>query len=128
MSRTGALSIATLVLALGGAALADASRKPTSSERAIIVKTVKDSRAAIAIPRASIGVKGIRISTVSTPGRLYARVTVYDKRRADPDNATGVVRRLRGHWRLIDLGTSGTGCRAVPAPVRADLKLFGCAY
>jgi acyl dehydratase len=126
MSRMGVLSIATLVLALGGAALADASRRPTSSERAIIVKTEKDSRGKIAIPRAAIGVKDVRISTVRVPDRLYARVSVFDKRRAHPDVATGVVRRLRGHWRLIDLGTSGAGCRTVPARVRADLKLTDC--
>jgi hypothetical protein len=115
-----ALSIATLML-LAGAGLAAAARAPTSSERAIIVTTVKDSRLLSALPRDAIAVTAIRISTVTTTGRRYARARIFDTTLAHPDRATGVLRRLRGHWRLLDLGTADVGCRTVPARVRADL-------
>jgi hypothetical protein len=122
MSRIrGAVSIATLAVLLCGAAVAVASRAPTSSERTAIVKAVKTSKLTSQVP--NITVSNIRVSTVSTPGRRYARVKVAGKPAGSVDTATGVVRRLRGHWRLIDLGTAGVGCNTLSARVRADLKL-----
>ena len=126
MTRTSGLAIAALAITLTAASLAEAARSPTRSERAAIVKTVNDATWAIAIPRDDIAVTKIRVSTVRLPDRLYARVIVYDKRKAHPDTALGVVRRLRGHWRLLTVGTSSVGCRTVPARVRADLKLTDC--
>jgi hypothetical protein len=108
----------------GATGLAAASRAPTSAERAVIVKTATESRLLVELPKGSFAVNGVRVSTVATPGRRYARLNVVRKPADAGDRATGVVRRLRGHWRLIDLGTSGVGCRTVPARVRADLKLI----
>ena len=124
MSMT--LSVATLALLQCCTGWAVAARKPTSAEKATIIRTVKDSKGQIAIPRDQIAVTGIRISTFKTPGRLYARVRVHDTAISHPDVATGVVRRLRGHWRLIDLGTAEVGCHNVPKAVRDDLRLPTC--
>jgi hypothetical protein len=112
---------AALVLLTGACGVAAASRAPTTSERTAIVKAVKNSKLTEQVPR--ITVSAIRVSTVSTPGRRYARVKVAGKPAGSVDTATGVVRRLRGHWRLIDLGTAGVGCNTLSARVRADLKL-----
>jgi hypothetical protein len=127
MSRAGeAMSIAAVAIVLGGAGSAIAARGPTSAERATVVRTVKNSRLLAALPRDAIAVTAVRISTVRVPGRVYARAKIFDDRKAHPDRATGVLRRLRGHWRLLDLGTADVGCHAVPARVRADLRLPRC--
>jgi hypothetical protein len=127
MTRAYATLSIALVIVLSGAASAAAARTPTSAERAIVVRTVKDSRLLTALPRSAIAVTAIRISTVRIPGRIYARATIRDDRKQHPDRATGVLRRLRGHWRLLDLGTADVGCHGVPARVRADLGLARCA-
>jgi hypothetical protein len=114
--------IASVALLALGAGLASASRAPNAAERPAIVKAVKTSKLTAAVPR--IVVSAIRVSTVSTPGRRYGRVKVSGRPAGAVDTATGVVRRMRGHWRLIDLGTADVGCHSgVPARVRADLKL-----
>jgi len=113
--------IAALAVLTLGSGLAAASRAPSSGERAAIVKAVKSSQLTDQVPH--VDVSGTRVSTVSTPGRRYARVKVSGRPAGSVDTATGIVRRLRGHWRLIDLGTAGVGCRTAPAHVRADLEL-----
>lgn len=117
---TTALTLALVALLAAGGGWAAASRTPSRGERAAIVRSVTASRLLDALPRGSFDVTRIRISTVRTPGRLYGRVRIVTHPAAQSDLPTGIVRRLRGHWRLINLGTSGVGC-GLPARVRTDL-------
>jgi hypothetical protein len=103
--------------------LAGASRPPTNRERRDIVRTVNDSRLTAGVPDGRYNVRYVRISTVATPGRVYGRVRLVPRPGSAYDGALGIVRRLRGRWRLIDLGTAGAGCTTLPRAVRADLKV-----
>jgi hypothetical protein len=121
MRRLGtSCGIAALALAAAGG-VAQAAHEPTFAQRKIIVRTVHDSKLTGAVSDDRYDVRHIALSDVRTPGRLYGRIVIvpHDNRL---DGATGVVRRFHGHWRLIDLGTAGVGCR-LPRAVRRDLRL-----
>ena len=113
-----ALAVLGLV-AVGG--VARAAHEPTFAQRKIIVRTVHDSRLTSAVDDSRYDVRHIVLSDVSTPGRLYGRIVIvpHDNRL---DEATGIVRRFHGHWRLVDLGTAEVGCW-LPRAVRRDLRL-----
>ncbi|MEA2217679.1 MAG: hypothetical protein QOJ35_305 [Solirubrobacteraceae bacterium] len=117
-------SVAAVLAALAAAASANASRAPTAAERAVIVRTVKSSALTAMVDDANFDVRRIRISTVPTPGLRYAAVKLVPRPGVQADGADGALRRKRGHWRLINLGTSSVGC-ILPRSVRRDLKL-GC--
>jgi hypothetical protein len=114
-----ALAAAAAALLLGG--LASAAREPTSAQRRIIVQTVHDSKLTAQVADDRYDVRHIILSTVRTPGRLYGRIVLVPHDQS-LDGATGIVRRFHRHWRLIDLGTAGVGCK-LPAAVRRDLRL-----
>jgi hypothetical protein len=122
--RSASVTTVAAALAICVAAVsAYASRAPTTAERAAIAKAVKSSSLTSMVPDGDYDVKGIRISTVSTRGRRYGRVRLAPHPGVMTDGAYGVVRRVGGRWRLIDLGTSGVGCNTAPPAVRRDLKL-----
>ena len=88
------------------------------------MQTVKRSALTAMVPDRDYDVRRVRISTVPTPGLRYAAVRLVPRPGVMRDGADGALRRKRGHWRLINLGTSSVGC-VLPRKVRADLKL-GC--
>jgi hypothetical protein len=119
----GVLSIAAVMVLLISASSSVASRPPTEKERRPIVRTVKSSALTAGVSDKRYTVRYIRISTVSTPGRTYGRLRLVPRPGSGYDGALGIVRRLRGHWRLIDLGTAGAGCKTLPRAVRVDLEV-----
>jgi hypothetical protein len=113
--------LATGLVTLGASGLAQAAHEPTFTQRTIIVRAVHDSRLTAAVADERYDVRHVVLSDVRTPGRSYGRIVIvpHDNRL---DGATGIVRRFHGHWRLIDIGTAGVGCR-LPRAVRRDLRL-----
>jgi len=111
--------IACVVLALLMlAADASAHRGPTRRESAAI---------SAALHGPNVGIRRglcfhVREIVISTAGHwARARLFPCDKRRGD--RALAVLQRLRGKWRVRDVGTSGVGCTVAPAGVRRDLNL-----
>jgi hypothetical protein len=101
--------------------IAGAAHEPTFAQRKIVVRTVHDSRLTAVVDDDRYDVRHVVLSDVRTPGRLYDRIALvpHDDRL---DGALGIVRRLHGHWRLIELGTAEVGCR-LPRAVRRDLRI-----
>ena len=100
------------------AADASAHRGPTRSESAAI---------SAALHRPNVGIRRglcfrVRDIVISTAGP-WARAKLLPCNAHRGDRALAVVQRLRGKWRVRDVGTSGVGCTVAPARVRRDLKL-----
>lgn len=103
-----------------------ASRRATVKEkakitRAIVASVKNDFPAGTKFP-----VTQVRISTVNDK---YARAAVgppTKNGKALTDRATIALKRIGTSWRVLDLGTSGVGCKTLPAKVYKDL--FGHAY
>jgi len=97
---------------------ASAHRGPTRSESAAI---------SAAVHRPNVGIRRglcfhVREIVISTAGP-WARANLLPCNKHWGDRALAVLQRLRGKWRMRDVGTSGVGCTVAPARVRRDLNL-----
>ena len=77
--------------------------------------------------RDRVDVKAIRITTVRTPSVRWAAARIEPKPGVQGDGAAVVVGRFYRSWKVIDLGTGGTGCW-LPKRVVRDLRLQGCDF
>jgi hypothetical protein len=111
------------VVALAALALATpsfASRNPKPGERTAISRAVKHSRLTSAVPDYEYTVRGIRVSTKGpfAKGEIFG-VGRY-KNMVQP--AFVLLKKSKGHWRLIDIG-GDLSCRDAPRAVFRDLRL-----
>lgn len=122
MSRPARRFLTCIAIALLGAVMpagvAGARRAPTKGEAASISRALHASSATRAVR--CFHTREIVISTAGPWARARV-VRCGDGRRFD--TALAVLQRLRGRWRVRDLGTSGAGCTVAPARVRRDLRL-----
>jgi hypothetical protein len=107
------VALVTLMLA----ADASAHRSPTRAESAAI---------SAALHKPNVGIRRglcfhVRSIVVSTAGPWASAKLVPCSGRGD--RALAVLQRVRGKWRVRDVGTSGVGCTVAPARVRRDLHL-----
>jgi hypothetical protein len=111
-----------VVVALAALAAAPslAARNPRPGERAAISRAVKHSRLTSAVPDYEYTVRGIRVSTKGpfAKGETFG-VGSY-KSVVQP--AFVLLKKSKGHWRLIDIG-GDLSCRDAPHAVFRDLRL-----
>lgn len=119
--------VGAIALCLATGALA--SRAPTKTERAKVVRVIRDeldSGSAAAVPIARIKIDGFRVSTAN-PRWAIVGVEAWseDGQVLQPEAFVMLRGYLTGLWHVQSSGTSGIGCEA-PKAVRLDLKLTGC--
>ena len=70
---------------------------------------------------------GWRVQRISlAPGApTWARATVHPTR-GQTDDATVLLHKVAGRWRVADLGTAQVGCGVAPVKVLRGLRLGGC--
>ncbi|WP_019284521.1 hypothetical protein [Arsenicicoccus bolidensis] len=68
-----------------------------------------------------------RVQRISlAPGApTWARATVHPTR-GQTDDATVLLHKVAGRWRVADLGTAQVGCGVAPVKVLRGLRLGGC--
>jgi hypothetical protein len=108
-----AATLVAVALSLTLTATAQAWRKPTASERRAI------TRAASTTPHAGnskVRVSRIRVSTAGP----WASATLTIVVGGVGDNATAILRKVRGKWRSAGVGTAGEEC-VMPLKDRRNL-------
>ncbi|GAB47491.1 hypothetical protein [Mobilicoccus pelagius] len=91
--------------------------RPAPSTLTSITRAVHRSEYTAGVPASSYSVTGLRTSG------SWARVVLAPHRPADLDAATVVLRRTKGQWRVVDLGTYGVGCDVTSAATQKALRL-----
>lgn len=117
--RIGCLSLAAMAVLLVYPGGAGASRAPTHAEATAISKALHASRAT-----GAVHCFHAREIVVSTAGP-WARARIFPCYKHG-DRALAVLQRVKGRWRVRDLGTADAGCTVAPRKVRKDLRLV-CA-
>jgi hypothetical protein len=108
------------LVALALAAPSFAARNPRAGERAAMSRAVKHSRLTSAVPGYEYTVRGIR---VSTKGPFARGETVgVGRYKGVVQPAFVLLKKSKGHWRLIDIG-GDLSCRDAPHAVFRDLRL-----
>jgi len=128
MSRPARATIAgatiAALVAVAAAPIAQASRAPSTRERAAIVDAIKSSNL-IAEVAGRVDVRSVRVTTVRTPTVRWGTARLVPKPGVQADGATAIVGRFGRGWVLVDVGTDGAGCW-LPKAVIKDLRLAGC--
>ena len=117
--------VCAVIVVMTSAAAAQAFRRPTASERAAIIRTVRvyvdTSDCCAVISR--IKVYGIRVSTVN---RRWAMIYMngYDESGQEVGQVNAALHKglLTGRWSVRNFGTGGLGC-GMPLAVRRDLRV-----
>lgn len=112
---TGLSPHANTPSATGGSRVA--KPRPVSTRR-LIIRAVNKEVGVNGVPSSQFTVERLRVSRST-----WAAAKIVPERSADLDPADVLVRRTKGTWKVIDLGTAEVGCGVAPAPVLATLGL-----
>lgn len=105
-----------LIVAIGAAQEAQASRAPTDAEASAIRAAVERFAARPGPPAPRAKVTRVRVSTVN------GRYAIAKVRTGGPAKATAILARNgQGRWRVVTYGTAGFPFKGVPRAVLNDL-------
>lgn len=124
MKRGGeSLLVVAAVAAVVALATVIASDRP--AERILIARATRQYVAGSGCcALARVAIVEVRESATD-PAYAAADLDGWDRSGQYVGRATAVLQRTHGTWRVLELGTSGLGCRLPSARVRADLGV-GC--
>ncbi|WP_409484249.1 hypothetical protein [Arsenicicoccus dermatophilus] len=115
------------VVAAGGIGLVGHAIATPATSTAAATSDRSQIYAAVAADPALRGWKATdwRLEQVEVTRSGWARATVHATH-GQTDDATAVLHRTGGRWRVSDLGTAQVGCGVVPTPVLESLRLGDC--